>query len=157
MSLAIGASEIRSTDRGEIAHECQRSARGGGRRHRRSGRRCHPARAGRTAQAAAGARATNMTVRASDHEVRPGEQFVLRGRMTKATGPVRGATVRVLTFRNGGWERPSGAVVTTGDTGRYRVRVVLSSGGDRDLRVVGNPRGDRLRNAHAETVVRVLG
>jgi len=42
-------------------------------------------------------------------------------------------------------------------TGRYRVRVVLQSGGDRDLRVVGNPVDAGVRLARAYTVVRVLG
>ncbi len=98
-----------------------------------------------------------ITVFSNDYEVQPGQQFVLRGRLTSEGAGVEGATVRVLTYRNGGWERLRGAVVTTNDEGRYRVRVVLSSGGDRDLRVVGNPAGDSIRTARNETVVRVLG
>jgi hypothetical protein len=57
----------------------------------------------------------------------------------------------------GGWENLSGAVVSTNSEGRYRVRVILFAGGDRDLRVVGNPAGDDIRNSRAYTVVRVLG
>jgi len=71
--------------------------------------------------------------------------------------PVDEATVRVQTYRNGGWEPIRGAVVRTGENGRYRVRVVLQSGGDRDLRVVGNPVDAGVRLARAYTVVRVLG
>jgi len=110
------------------------------------------------ATAAAAARNSTITVRASDHhEVDPGEQFVLRGRMSSRGHAVPGAAVRVQAFRGGGWHPLSGAVVRTGSDGRYRVRVVLQSGGDRDLRVVGRPRSDRIRVARAYTVVRVLG
>ena len=109
------------------------------------------------AEAAAVAKSA-ITVRASDHhEVDPGEQFVLRGRMSSQGSPVAGATVRVQAYRDGGWEPLSGAVVRTGSDGRYRVRVVLFSGGDRDLRVVGRPESDRIRVARGYTVVRVLG
>ena len=111
-----------------------------------------------SAQAAQAAPAkSQITVRASDSEVRPGEQFVLRGRMTSLDSPVADATVRVQTFRAGGWHRLPGAMVSTGSDGRYRVRVVLSSGGDRDLQVVGDPAGAKVRVARATTVVRVLG
>jgi hypothetical protein len=113
--------------------------------------------AGAAAGTAAGAKSA-ITVRASDHhEVDPGEQFVLRGRMSSQGSPVAGATVRVQAYRAGGWEPLSGAVVRTGSDGRYRVRVVLFSGGDRDLRVVGRPESDRIRVARGYTVVRVLG
>lgn len=100
---------------------------------------------------------SRITLHASDHEVDPGEQFILRGRMASDGDPLSGATVRVQTYRNGGWEAVRGAVVQTGSDGRYRVRVILQSGGDRDLRVVGNPRQDDIRISRAYTVVRVLG
>jgi hypothetical protein len=100
---------------------------------------------------------SRITVRASDYEVRPGEQFILRGRMASEGNPVAGATVRVQSYRADGWEAVRGAVVETGSDGRYRVRVILQSGGDRDLRVVGNPDQDHIRIARAYTVVRVLG
>ncbi len=99
---------------------------------------------------------SRVTLRASDHEVDPGEQFVLRGRMTSEGDAVAGSPVRVQAYRAGGWVNLRGAVVSTNDNGYYRVRVVLSSGGDRDLRVVANPAGDTIRTARAYTVVRVL-
>jgi hypothetical protein len=34
---------------------------------------------------------------------------------------------------------------------------VLSSGGDRDLRVVGTPQDEAIKTAREETVVRILG
>jgi hypothetical protein len=40
---------------------------------------------------------------------------------------------------------------------RYAVRIVLSSGGDRDLRVVGTPQDEAIKTAREETVVRILG
>lgn len=109
------------------------------------------------ADAATAAAKSRITVHASDHEVLPGEQFVLRGKLTSLGEAVDGASVKVQAFRNGGWHNLRGAVVSTNDEGRYRVRVVLSSGGDRDLRVVGDPAGDSVRKARGYTVVRVLG
>jgi hypothetical protein len=106
---------------------------------------------------AAPADKSRVTVRASDYEVLPGQQFMLRGRMTSLGDPVDGAVVRVQGYRDGGWRNLKGAVVGTNDEGRYRVRVVLSSGGDRDLRVVADPPGDAIRKARGYTVVRVLG
>ncbi len=100
---------------------------------------------------------SRVTVRASDYEVLPGQRFVLRGRMTSLGDAVEGATVRVQGYRNGGWQNLKGAVVSTNSDGHYRVRVVLSSGGDRDLRVVADPAGDAIRKARGYTVVRVLG
>ena len=99
---------------------------------------------------------SQITVRSSDYEVQPGEQFVLRGRMSVDGLPLDDARVRVQSYRDG-WENLSGAVVSTNSEGRYRVRVILFAGGDRDLRVVGNPAGDDIRNSRAYTVVRVLG
>lgn len=100
---------------------------------------------------------SKITVRSSDYEVKPGEQFILRGRMVSQGHALSDATVRVQTYRNDGWEPIRGAVVETGSDGRYRVRVILEAGGDRDLRVVGNPRQDHIRISRDYTVVRVLG
>lgn len=99
---------------------------------------------------------SQITVRSSDYEVQPGGEFVLRGLMSVNGRPLEGASVRVQAYRDG-WENIDGAVVSTNTEGRYRVRVVLFAGGDRDLRVVGDPAGDRIRNSRDYTVVRVLG
>lgn len=100
--------------------------------------------------------ASKVTVHASDPTPGSGREFVLAGRLT---GPSGGAldngAVRVQTLRAGEWTNLTGAHVTTGSDGRYRVRVVLSQRGKRDLRVVGDPAGDRLRNARARTAVTV--
>jgi hypothetical protein len=98
---------------------------------------------------------SRITARSSDYDVRSGEQFVLRGRLTSEGAPVAGAPVRVKTYRSGAWVPLDGAVVTTGSEGRYRVRVVLSMKGDRRLRVVGNPEGNDIRTARKGLVVTV--
>ena len=108
------------------------------------------------AQAVAAEPRSQITVRSSDYEVQPGEQFILRGRMTVDGLPLDDARVRVQSYRDG-WENISGAVVSTNSEGRYRVRVILFAGGDRDLRVVGNPAGDDIRSSRDYTGVRVLG
>ena len=98
---------------------------------------------------------SRISVRASDYNPDQGEQFLLRGRMLSEGKPVAAVKVRVQTYRDGGWEQLNGAVVTTSDEGRYRVRVVLFQDGDRDLRVVANPAGQDIRSARGYTVVRV--
>jgi hypothetical protein len=98
---------------------------------------------------------SRVTVHASDYDVRSGEQFRLRGILKSEGEPVADATVRVKTYRNGAWVRLRGAVVTTNDEGRYRVRIVLQMKGQRQLRVVANPMGDDIRTARRDTVVTV--
>jgi hypothetical protein len=98
---------------------------------------------------------SRISVHTRDHDVRSGEMFALRGRLVSEGEGVPGATVRVLAYRNGDWVRLSGAHVTTDSEGRYRVRLVLSQDGDRDLRVVGDRKGDGIRRAHRDTVIRV--
>jgi hypothetical protein len=98
---------------------------------------------------------SRITVSSSDADVRSGEQFRLRGVLKSQGEPVADATVRVKTFRNGAWERLRGAVVTTNDEGRYRVRVVLQMKGERALRVVAIPKEDDIRKARADIVVKV--
>ena len=98
---------------------------------------------------------SQLTVHASDTTVRSGEQFVLSGRLTSESTPLTDATVRVKTYRNGTWVPLTGAVVSTNDEGRYRVRVVLSMKGTRQLRVVGNPRGEDIRTARKDIAITV--
>ncbi|HEX6247370.1 MAG TPA: hypothetical protein VFZ64_05815 [Nocardioidaceae bacterium] len=98
---------------------------------------------------------SRITVRSSEYDVSSGEQFVLRGRLMSEGDPVSDATVRVKTYRNGAWVRLEGAVVSTNDEGRYRVRVILSMKGERKLRVVGNPLGDDIKTARKGLVVTV--
>lgn len=98
---------------------------------------------------------SRITVRASDYDVASGEQFVLRGALWSEDEPVPGATVKVKTLRDGEWVRVKGAVVTTNDEGRYRVRVILAMKGERMLRVVGDPAGDDIATARKSLVVTV--
>jgi hypothetical protein len=96
---------------------------------------------------------SRITVNASDADVRSGEQFRLRGILKSEGAPVAGATVRVKTYRDGAWLRLRGAVVSTNDEGRYRVRVVLRMKGERALRVVAVPKEEDIRKARADIVV----
>jgi membrane protein implicated in regulation of membrane protease activity len=107
--------------------------------------------------AAAAARPrSHITVHPSDTSVAAGQQFVLRGRLTRHGEPIENGRVRVAArYPDGDWDNLSGAVVATDSEGRYRVRVILSMAGHRDLRVVGDPPGDRVRSSRAYTTVRV--
>jgi len=98
---------------------------------------------------------SRITARASDATPASGQQLVLRGVLRSEGAGVSDATVRVKTYRNGEWVRLRGAVVSTNDEGRYRVRLVLSMKGDRRLRVVGNPKGDDIRTARKDLTVTV--
>ena len=109
-----------------------------------------------TPAAAADQRPSRISVFSSDYKVESGEEFVLRGRMLSMGKAVAGATVRVKTLRNGTWQQLTGAVVQTRSDGRYRVRIVLGQTGLRDLRVVGDPKGDRIRIARDSLQVRVV-
>lgn len=107
------------------------------------------------AAAATGPR-SHITVHPSDTKVSSGEQFILRGRLTRHGEPIDNGRVRVAArYPDGDWDDLAGAVVTTDSEGKYRVRVILSMTGNRDLRVVGNPPGDRVRSSRAYTTVRV--
>jgi hypothetical protein len=100
--------------------------------------------------------ASRITVHTSDATPGSGQEFVLTGRLTSPTGrALAGGAVRVQTLRGGEWTNLSGAHVSTGSDGRYRVRVILSQRGERDLRVVGDPAGQRLRTDRARIDVTV--
>lgn len=112
--------------------------------------------AGTVAADAATRPASRITVSASDTTPQSGEQVVLRGRLTTATGAaLAGGLVKVQTLRGDSWVDLAGARVTTGERGYYRVRVVLSQRGERELRIVGDPAGTTLRNSRARLDVTV--
>jgi hypothetical protein len=79
---------------------------------------------------------SEITVRADDYTPQSGQTFVLRGRFSEDGRPARGEKVRLQSYRQG-WHNITGAVVTTDSDGRYRMRVILSVKGVRDLRVKG--------------------
>jgi hypothetical protein len=82
-----------------------------------------------------------------------GEEFAVRG-VYDGPGP-RAHDVKIQTFRNDRWLDLDGARVTTRSDGSYRVRVVLSIRGVRDLRAVGIA-GDGRANSYKHFVVEVL-
>jgi hypothetical protein len=78
-----------------------------------------------------------ITAHPSDDTVNSGEQFRVRGLFTINGSPALDRTVKIQSWNGGRWEDLRGARVSTGDDGRYRVRVILSREGDRRLRAVG--------------------
>jgi hypothetical protein len=79
---------------------------------------------------------SQITVRANDYTPQSGQTFVIRGQFLHEGKPARGAKVRLQSYRRS-WSNITGAVVTTDSDGRYRMRVILSVEGVRDLRVKG--------------------
>lgn len=96
-----------------------------------------------------------VTASASDTTPASGQQFVITGRVTGPLGNGRAGVVRIQTLRGGTYVDLAGARVATDSDGDYRVRVVLAQAGDRVLRVVANPAGSDLRNAHRRLAVDV--
>ncbi len=85
-----------------------------------------------------------ITVHVSDSTPASGEQFVVRGTFLRGGEPAQSRPVKVQARRDGSWTQLSGARVTTNSEGGYRVRLILSQTGQRDLRVVGvSPKGNR--------------
>jgi hypothetical protein len=94
-----------------------------------------------------------ITARPSDDTPRVGQEFFVRG-VYDGPGP-RAHDVKIQTFRNNRWLDLDGARVTTRSDDSYRVRIVLTIRGVRDLRAVGIAGGGR-PNSYARFVVEVF-
>jgi hypothetical protein len=80
----------------------------------------------------------------SDSTPASGEQFVVHGKFFRFGEPAADRPVKVQAWRDGAWNQLTGARVTTNDNGGYRMRLILSQTGKRDLRFVGvSPNGAR--------------
>jgi len=99
-------------------------------------------------------RRADITARPSDTTVRSGEQFIVRGRFTIDGAPAAGRTVKMQALYGQDWKAIPGARVTTNTEGKYRVRLILSRKGDRDLRSVGLAPGG-IKNAYQRFTVQV--
>lgn len=94
--------------------------------------------------ASAGEAEYRITAHPSDDRVSSGEQFRVRGLLTINGHPALDKMVKIQALYGDDWRNIRGARVSTGDDGRYRVRVVLSMKGKRALRAVGiTPSPDR--------------
>jgi hypothetical protein len=80
---------------------------------------------------------SRISARASDYTPAAGEVFAVRGLYTPGGLVVAGQVVRLQSYAAGKWTNIAGARVTTNADGRYRMRVILSVRGVRDLRVMG--------------------
>jgi hypothetical protein len=96
-----------------------------------------------------------ISVRVSDSTPASGQQFVARGSLVIGGRPAPAHTVKVQTLLGGQWKPIAGARVTTDADGRYRVRLILSTKGDRVLRVVGLGRGADEKTERKRFTVRV--
>ena len=93
-----------------------------------------------------------LTANVSDKTPASGEQFIVRGKLVEMGMTGKDHAIRVQTYLNGGWQPI--ARVRTDQDGKYRVRVILSTPGQRILRVVA-PAGSNEDNQHTRFVVRV--
>lgn len=82
---------------------------------------------------------SHVTVASTDYTPASGQTFRLSGAVWSHSHRVP-ATIRVKTFRHGHWVQLGGAVMDTNRDNRYNVRVILQMKGERQLRVVGDPK-----------------
>jgi len=78
-----------------------------------------------------------ITASVTDSTPASGETFRVSGKLTRGGEAVADRTVKVQTLRDGDWSDLTGARMSTSDTGRYNLRLVLGQTGQRTLRVVG--------------------
>ena len=97
---------------------------------------------------------SRVTVHSTDYTPASGQTFRLSGAVWSGGHRVP-ATVRVKTWRHGTWVQLAGAVVQTNRFNRYNVRVILQMKGQRQLRVVGDPRPAGIRTSHKDITVTV--
>ncbi|HYJ69723.1 MAG TPA: hypothetical protein VEX15_18875 [Nocardioidaceae bacterium] len=105
--------------------------------------------------AVAAAPTAHITAHPSKTAVDSGEQFRVHGLFTINGAPAVNRTVKIQSKTADGWRNLTGAHVSTGTDGRYRIRVILSSKGKRDLRAVGITPSPSVPNPKAPFTVTV--
>jgi hypothetical protein len=93
-----------------------------------------------------------LAAKVSDKTPASGQQFIVRGRLFEMGMSGKDHAVRVQTLLGGSWQPV--AHVRTDEDGRYRVRIILSTTGERTLRVVAVGQGHEM-NLHTRFVVTV--
>lgn len=97
---------------------------------------------------------SSVSVNTTDSTPASGQTFRLFGAVT--SGGVRvPATIHVKTLQNGHFVPVRGAVVSTNSENRYRVRIILSRKGQRQLRVVADPKSPNISTSRNTITVTV--
>src|SRR5262245_45466164 len=78
-----------------------------------------------------------ITANVSDKTPASGQQFIVRGKFVIGAEGAADHVVKIQSKLSGTWEPIKGARMTTDSEGKYRLRLVLSAKGERQLRVVG--------------------
>ena len=79
----------------------------------------------------------SITAKVSDPTPASGKAFTVSGTFTENKNAAAGQVVKIQTLRNGAWQPITGARERTSGAGGYKLEVILSSKGARQLRVVG--------------------
>jgi hypothetical protein len=93
-----------------------------------------------------------LTANVSDRTPASGQQFIVRGKLIEMGMTGKDHAIRVQALLGGSWQPI--AHVRTNEDGKYRVRVILSTTGERTLRVVAVGQGHE-KNQHTRFVVNV--
>lgn len=96
----------------------------------------------------------SITAMVSDPTPASGKAFTVSGTFTENNKAAAGQVVKIQTLRNGTWQPITGARERTTGAGGYKLKVILSSKGARQLRVVGVGTGHE-RNARQPFAVTV--
>jgi hypothetical protein len=93
-----------------------------------------------------------LTANVSDKTPASGQEFIVTGKLIEMGMTGKDHAIRVQTLLGGSWQPI--AHVTTDQDGKYRVRVILSTTGERILRVLA-PAGAHEDKQHTRFVVNV--
>jgi hypothetical protein len=96
----------------------------------------------------------SITIQASDKTPASDQAFTVSGAFTENNKAASNHVVEIQTLRGSTWQALAGAQERTNAQGRYQLKVVLDSKGQRTLRVVGIGTGSQ-RNAHHNLSVTV--
>jgi hypothetical protein len=97
---------------------------------------------------------SKVTAKATDNMPASGQTFRVRGAV-ESQGQGTPATIVVKTLRNGTWVPLAGASMHTDRSGRYTIRLVLETKGERQLRVVADPDAGAIRTSRTTFSVSV--
>jgi len=107
-----------------------------------------------TSADAAPAPASKITAKVSDSTPASGKAFTVSGKFTVGGDAAAAHTVKVQRKVNGSWTAVTGAKEPTNSNGKYSLKIILNSTGERVLRVVGVGQGNE-SNARQKFTVTV--
>lgn len=104
------------------------------------------------AQATVAPATSKITANVSDSTPASGKAFTVSGKFTVGGDAAGNHVVKVQRQVNGSWSPVTGARMNTAANGTYKLRLILSTTGKRELRVVGVGQGNETNAAQKFSV-----